>query len=281
MMSRLRSRPHAVATRRTLVLLACILVAVSTPDALVLAGGASTTPDLPEAAGLLFAIRGRAAVTNQVLSIRTSQVEWLTDRPARDAGSMSPKQFVENWSKWGFEEVPPNAAILGSDVDAVVELNEPKVKGQRIRFQIAEEIRGARDQGTLGSVSLFIDSSYGNCTVVINNGLPNDLTLTSYDPTDASRWGGGTPPQTVPGSTEVSVDFKFLSDTNARPATMVYTYHGYIDVQLTMNWTCKYSNIGPNVEGGGDCEPNVYDGPNCSAETRDSGKIAFNTFNEP
>ncbi len=52
------------------------------------------------------------------------QVVWFDDRPARRTGQIPVGRFVRSWARFGFEEVPPNAALTlldaSDDEDTVV-----------------------------------------------------------------------------------------------------------------------------------------------------------------
>ncbi len=47
---------------------------------------------------------------------------------------MKPRALVRSWKAWGFDHDPPNAALSGDDLDVVVELSKPRVRGDRLHF---------------------------------------------------------------------------------------------------------------------------------------------------
>ena len=114
---------------RTLTALAAAAIAVAAPVAL-----AQAAPDAGQTAhakkskvSLLFVTEGQSAQMAPVegqagtytftMPIRTAKqpVIWFTDRPARDAGTLSMRNFVGLWSVKGtntFATDPPNVAIV-------------------------------------------------------------------------------------------------------------------------------------------------------------------------
>ncbi|HEY8582600.1 MAG TPA: hypothetical protein VIL49_06620, partial [Capillimicrobium sp.] len=105
-------------------------------------------------------------------------VASFSDRPARVAGQETLRQFVAKWNARGFDDVPPNAALV-ADRGArradtlIVELTRPRLgPGGRLSY-LAERIRepagdaldghaGRADRKLprqLGAVHLFIDDA--------------------------------------------------------------------------------------------------------------------------
>ncbi len=147
---------RAAGRRRSRVWTACLLVAIPAGAVLGVGGGAGGAP--PDQAPLLFVLRGQATTRGATLRIVTDSAEWFTERPERRAGTMSSKQLVKRWESWGFATDPPNAAITGTDLDAVVELADPAATGSRISFE-ATPVRGELPSGPLGRVSMFVDAT--------------------------------------------------------------------------------------------------------------------------
>ena len=114
---------------RTCTALAAAVLAVAAPVALAHAapGTGQTAHAKQSKASVLFVFEGQTAQMAPVegqdgaytftMPIRTAKqpVIWFTDRPARDAGTLSMKNFVGLWSVQGtntFATDPPNVAIV-------------------------------------------------------------------------------------------------------------------------------------------------------------------------
>ena len=113
---------------RTCTALAAAVLAVAAPVALAHAapGTGQTAHAKQSKASVLFVFEGQTAQMAPVegqdgaytftMPIRTAKqpVIWFTDRPARDAGTLSMRNFVGLWSAKGtntFTTDPPNVAI--------------------------------------------------------------------------------------------------------------------------------------------------------------------------
>jgi hypothetical protein len=108
---------------------------------------------------LVFALRGEAEFDGQRLTIETPHVDWFTDRPERHAGRMTVADFAADWERWGFADVPPNAALIGDQVDVVVELTDGRVADDALTFDVSQTLDGALEQGNLGTIALFVDAT--------------------------------------------------------------------------------------------------------------------------
>ena len=114
---------------RTCTALAAAVLAVAAPVALAHAapGTGQTAHAKQSKASVLFVFEGQTAQMAPVegqdgaysftMPIRTAKqpVIWFTDRPARDAGTLSMRNFVGLWSAKGtntFTTDPPNVAIV-------------------------------------------------------------------------------------------------------------------------------------------------------------------------
>ena len=114
---------------RTLTALAAAAIAVAAPVALAQAApdAGQTAHAKKSKASVLFVtegpiaqmapVEGQAGTYTFTMPIRTAKqpVIWFTDRPARDAGTLSMKNFVGLWSVQGtntFATDPPNVAIV-------------------------------------------------------------------------------------------------------------------------------------------------------------------------
>jgi hypothetical protein len=97
---------------------------------------------------------------------------WFTDRPDRQSGVLETGNFVNSWGAFGFEEVPPNAALIAHDgaglaETAVVTLSNPqydttyRVMMADIDF-VGEAPKFRPKPGSeidLGQLSVFIDDA--------------------------------------------------------------------------------------------------------------------------
>jgi hypothetical protein len=94
-------------------------------------------------ASYLFVFEGRDAKLSPKggfsfelrMSIRRSNhlVTWFTDRPVRDAGHMSMRQFVGLWGVAGedsFESDPPNVAIELGQKTLIATMTDPRIESQ-------------------------------------------------------------------------------------------------------------------------------------------------------
>ena len=100
----------------------------------------------------------RRAGVHDRIEVKAETVEWFTDRPERKAGIAAAHALVDNWKGYGFDERPPNAAVVGPGTDAVVELRRPQKTTDGIAFETVG-IRGELPPRQEAQLSLFIDSS--------------------------------------------------------------------------------------------------------------------------
>jgi len=87
---------------------------------------------------------------------------YFTDRPVRDAGHVTTKDFMGMWNEGqdSFAKDPPNASlsVLGPDGkvdDLIVTLSNPKLRGKDLTYDV-HTIQGQPPKQS-GSVALFID----------------------------------------------------------------------------------------------------------------------------
>jgi hypothetical protein len=88
---------------------------------------------------------------------------YFADRPQREVGHMSSRQFVELWGEGdnSFEENPPNAVLSFAEQgdrppeDAVVVIQDPSLDGDVLSYNI-ELLDGTVPNAT-GPCALFID----------------------------------------------------------------------------------------------------------------------------
>lgn len=132
----------------------------------------------PKAPSILYALDAKGATVTKAggtfrLSMpANSPVTWFTDRPDRNAGSVRLVDLYGIWDASGFNDDPPNAALLtthkGVDHTHVVELTKPRSAKGRVSFAIREvpnesEAGYAHTHdlaaGRFGRARLFIDDA--------------------------------------------------------------------------------------------------------------------------
>ena len=85
----------------------------------------------------------------------------FADRPVRAAGHLLTQHLLEEWTLGSFAKDPPNATVSvlsedGSSVhDAVVELRDPHLDGERLTFNV--RVLEGDLAGAAGPASIFID----------------------------------------------------------------------------------------------------------------------------
>jgi hypothetical protein len=130
----------------------------------------STTGELPPKDGLLFVLRGEGSSEGDRISVDAQTVDWFFDRPSRRAGRSEVRDLVASWSAFGFDEIPPNAALAGEAVDAVVRLSDPREDGETVSFAYTTIENGSPvPDGDLGELSVFIDDTSGICEASAGN----------------------------------------------------------------------------------------------------------------
>jgi hypothetical protein len=134
----------------------------------------------PVAEPSLFVVRAPIHQNDGVLTVRTRDLEWFTDRPNRDAGSLTTKELVKHWDSWGFKGDPPNAALIGRDTDVIGELSRPRLRAGTVQFDF-KPIRGEPADGNLGKVSLLIDpTGWGGYQLTVVNNSPTSTNIVLY-----------------------------------------------------------------------------------------------------
>ena len=101
-----------------------------------------------------------AIITLQGLSPSTL---YFADRPQREVGHLSSRQFVANWAEGdnSFATDPPNAVLSFAEPgdrlpeDAVVVIQDPHLEGDRLSYSI-KLLEGTVPNAT-GPCALFID----------------------------------------------------------------------------------------------------------------------------
>ena len=138
---------------RARLLLPVLLALVATVVVVPSTAGARVPPSAEPS---LFVVRAPVHHNDGALTVSARKLEWFTDRPNRDAGTLSARELVDHWGGWGFQSDPPNVALSGDGVDVVGELRRPELRNGKLRFRY-DPIRGHLVDGNLGTVSLVID----------------------------------------------------------------------------------------------------------------------------
>lgn len=158
---------------RVAILLALVVALVAAPSAL--AAKTTTKPSY------LFAMTSTGGSLKHdasgwwvTLTGTSPMVTRFTDRPGREAATMTPTQLANRWRAYGFAKDAPNAALVldGRSTDSdvyVVELRSPRVEGSTVLFRakpLKTTSRALRhyvkradrlQETTFGRASLFID----------------------------------------------------------------------------------------------------------------------------
>ena len=132
----------------------------------------------PKAPGILYSLDAKGAtITKSGGTFRLSMpantpVTWFTDRPARNAGMVRLIDLYGIWDASGFNDDPPNAALLtmhkGAERTHVVEMTKPELATGRVSFAIqaiptAVEAGHGHTHGLatgrFGRARLFIDDA--------------------------------------------------------------------------------------------------------------------------
>ena len=85
----------------------------------------------------------------------------FADRPVKAAGHLLTQHLLEEWTEGSFAKDPPNATVSvmskdGASVrDAVVELRDPHLDGDRLTFDV--RVLGGNLAGADGPASVFVD----------------------------------------------------------------------------------------------------------------------------
>lgn len=215
-------RPVAPVRRLAIVLLG---VVAACGDSSGTAKPPAGPPATASARGLLFVLGAPAAHLERdatgagrlVLLDPSPAVTSFTDRPERSANTLALADFVDDWSRYGFAAVPPNAALVvdgapeRADV-AVFEIASPRLADGQLTFDVVP-LGGAPRSGLralaeradpalpeeLGRVALFVDDAtspvtYQQVMLQVVSAQPGeriDIALSSSDGEIA--WSLGAP----------------------------------------------------------------------------------------
>ena len=191
---------------------------------------------------------------------------FFGDRPARDAGAESVPAVLD--AAFDPSLAAPNAALVGTLPDGTqstlpMELQDPAYDAATatlsftITFLDEEPTPGLStfefdaidDTPTAWQpADLYIDSGYHNCSFVFRNDKDIDYTLGNFHPETSDRWGGGSPPASLPAHSSATVDFKFQADSSQVAGDVEYVYVSPTltdPITVTMSWTCNYHTNGP------------------------------------
>ena len=112
----------------------------------------------------LFVMNARGAtLQGQTLTLAgvSSNSIVFADRPVRAAGHLLTQHLLEEWTEGSFAKDPPNATVSvlskdGTSVrDAVVELRDPHLDGDRLTFDV--RVLEGDLAGADGPASVFVD----------------------------------------------------------------------------------------------------------------------------
>lgn len=115
----------------------------------------------------------------------------FTDRPDRLASTLSNEAFSQQWASFGFNQSPPNAALVVHDAPVnkntlIIELSDPQIAGETIQYTASvlptpggTFAQFGADEELLTNferASLFIDNATANIftplKIVVNNAQP-------------------------------------------------------------------------------------------------------------
>lgn len=210
---------------------------------------------------------------------------YFTDRPARDAGTMTVDEAID--LLWDSEADPPNAALQttlgdGTAVTLAVELTDPVYDADAETLSFSARLLDGVTPGLadfefdaaedfpvrLRAPELFIDSSYSSCSVYVTNSTNQSLTRQSYDPSRSTRWGNHTPPDaSIAAGVQTSWVFRFKSLIDNEHGKATYAI-GSTGSTVELSWSCRYEVV-PEATGA-DCQvtvPNTSPTYGCDART--------------
>ena len=153
--------------KRATVFVAVLVVCTAMLPGMGLAKG---TPAIKQRVELLFVQNSRGVAINKdqgTLTLKgvSPTTVWFTDRPIRMAGHYNMKEYLATWEegKDTFRSDPPNATLSvfeeGQEdlIDVVVKLQNPRVQGDDLIYDITLIDVDARLPKKGGPSSLFID----------------------------------------------------------------------------------------------------------------------------
>ena len=218
---------------------------------------------LTAAGGKLERVRGRNRVFRLLLRRPARDVTGFTDRPARGTGQQPLARFVRSWTRLGFGEVPPNAALVLADAPSnrdvlVVELSRPRLGagGRMLAFR-AEVLRGSPTGGLrrfartadrrivarFGRVSLFVDPGGQEVGLVFTfSNIPPPSGVVSIAFVD----GNGRPTAQV----DLGADL-FLSTDG--PNNLIAAFTGFVVTATGSSPVNGSAQVTINVPAGADC----------------------------
>src|ERR1700730_9185968 len=112
----------------------------------------------------LFVMNARgASLQGQTLTLAGVSLNSIVfaDRPVRAAGHLPTQHLLQEWTEGSFAEDPPNATVSvlskdGASIrDAVVELRDPHLDGDRLTFDV--RVLEGDLAGADGPASVFVD----------------------------------------------------------------------------------------------------------------------------
>lgn len=103
---------------------------------------------------VLLVTRGETVVEADVITMQTDRVEWFSELPFHDAGFFS----ADGLDGTVGNDWMPNAALIGDNVDLIIELTSSSFSDGRLQFTYSH-INGDVPSGSVGVATLFIDNS--------------------------------------------------------------------------------------------------------------------------
>ncbi len=115
-------------------------------------------------------------------------VVMFSDRPQRLVRKVAVEDFVSEWASYGFDTVPPNAAVTWRGEDdlersSVIELTDPNFDGEALSFsfdlspiEVSSAIPAASDEmlpESFEDVSVFVDNA-ASCSSPLTMTIQND-----------------------------------------------------------------------------------------------------------
>jgi len=182
-----------------------------------------------------------------------SSVAWFTDRPERNAASITLAGLVSMWSAQGFDTDPPNAAMVmtvnGEQHQHVVELTDPKVEGKTVSFhsvdvgddESTEAVAGREathdvEVGSFGASELFIDSA-------TSSPCPTWITTSNFTPCLLAVGATLNFKVTTPYSDQVLTVTKTVSTSNTHvDFELPSGSMGYTMIGSTQSWGVRYTS---------------------------------------
>lgn len=198
---------HQEVNIRKLILVSAVALGLSVSVAVPSHAETMPRPSTTKTANLLFSVVAKSSTVNvsqystSISVPADSMTLWFADRPVRRAGAGTVTELVSNWTGYGFDKVPPNAALVtskdGQTMQQVVILSKPRLNAGVASFTIKKlpttaPVMGMKTSGpelvagNYGSTQMFIDdtpSVYCGAWGLgyFNNDAKTSVTLSNID----------------------------------------------------------------------------------------------------